>query len=329
MRTQNRTVEQQIAEIGGRQWGVVTREDLLDAGISRSAIRRRVEKGLLIPQYPGVYRVGHDAPSVEASYYAAVRACGEGAVLSGRAAAHLWRLIKGKPPPPEVTTPTERRIEGIKTRRERKLNRADVGRRRGIPVTTVPRTLVDLAATLSLGDLARACHEAGVLHRTTPKHVDAVLARKPKARGVRKLRQVLCGEVDVTLSALEAAFMKVLREHELPLPVTNRPAGGQRVDCRWPDHNLTVELDSYTFHNSRYTWEQGYERERRARRRKEKFRRFTWTDVLEDPAYMLRELRRLLQPAATDSTGGRRVATSDHVAPASAEPKRSPDVAPK
>src|SRR3954469_9202155 len=100
MRWQSTTVEQKLARLGGRQHGVVTRPELLRAGISTGAIERRVRKGLLIQEHPGVYRVGHRAPTVEARYLAAVRACGEGAVLSGRAAAHLLSLLKGAPPPP-------------------------------------------------------------------------------------------------------------------------------------------------------------------------------------------------------------------------------------
>ena len=82
--------------------GVVTRRQLLGAGLSGAEIKRRVRKGLLIRQYKGVYRVGHQAPSLEARYLAAVRACGDGAVLCGFAAGHLHGLLKGSPPPPQV-----------------------------------------------------------------------------------------------------------------------------------------------------------------------------------------------------------------------------------
>jgi hypothetical protein len=98
------------------------------------------------------------------------------------------------------------------------------------------------------------------------------------------------GEVRVTLSKLEACALSLLRTAKLPLPVTNRPAGGRRVDCRWPDHGLTVELDSYTFHNSRHSWEQDRRRERDARARGDEFRRYSYGDVMEDPTLMLREL---------------------------------------
>ncbi len=69
------------------------------------------------------------------------------------------------------------------------------------------------------------------------------------------------------------------------------------MDCRWPAHRLTVELDGYRFHSSRRAWEQDRRREREARLRGDEFRRFSWHDVFEEPAYMLGELRKLLTPA--------------------------------
>ena len=159
---------------------------------------------------------------------------------------------------------------------------------RGIPITTVPQTLVDIAPVLPLPALARACHEAGVKYRTTPRQVEQLL--RPNAPGARKLREVLRGDVHVTLSKLEARFLELLRAEGLPLPVTNKPAGGRRIDCRWPEHRLTVELDSYGYHNSRYAWEQDRRRERQARARGDDFRRFTHDDVFETPRPMLREL---------------------------------------
>jgi very-short-patch-repair endonuclease len=239
-----------------------------------------------------VYRLGHRAPSAEARYLAAVLACGPKAALSGRAAGHLLGVLKGSPPPPEVTAPTQRRVKGIRTRRARTLDPRGVTRYRAIPTTTVPRTLVDLAATLSLDDLARACHEAEILHGTTPAQVEAFL--RPNAPGAAKLRKVLHGDVHVVLSKLERAFLDVLQTHDLPQPQTNCPAGTRRVDCRWPTHRLTVELDGYRYHHSRHAWEQDRHREREARARGDEFRRYTYGDVFEMPAAMLRELRSLL-----------------------------------
>lgn len=73
-----------------------------------------------------------------------------------------------------------------------------------------------------------------------------------------------------------------------------RAAGGRYVDCRWPEHRLTVELDSYRYHASRHAWEQDRLREREAYARGDDFRRYTWGDVFEDPGPMLTELRALL-----------------------------------
>jgi hypothetical protein len=225
---------------------------------------------------------------------AAVLACGEGALLSGPAAGHLWGLLKGGAPAPEVTTSTERRLRGIKTRRSRHGDPSDATTQKRIPVTTVPRTLVDLSSLLSLNDLARACHEAGVRHNTTPRQVETVLARRPNTKGAKKLRKVLHGDVRVTLSTLERRFLKRMEEAGLPLPETNRPAGGRRVDCRWPGRRLTVELDSYRYHRSRHAWELDRRREREARARGDDLRRFTYDDVFDSPGLMLAGLRELL-----------------------------------
>jgi hypothetical protein len=140
-----------------------------------------------------------------------------------------------------------------------------------------------------------------VQYGTTPGQVQTVLSTRPRARGAAKLRAVLSGEERVTLSALERAFLKRLAEAGLPLPQTNREAGGnqeasgRRVDCRWPTHRLTVELDSYRYHHSRHAWEQDRRREREAHARGDQHRRDTYGDVIEHPHQMLAELRALLQ----------------------------------
>jgi hypothetical protein len=283
--------------MAARSHGVVTRAELLRAGVTPAEIRSRLASGALLREYDGVYRVGHRAPSAEARYLAAVRACGDGALLSGRSAAYLFGLLPGSAPGPEVTARTERRIEGIKTRRAREIGSVEAAVWRGVPVTSVARTLVDLAAVLGAQELGRACHEAGVRYGTTPREVEAILARRPPVRGAGRLRAVLNGDVRVTLSKLERRFLERLRDAGLPLPETNRPAGGRRVDCRWREQRLTVELDSYRYHHSRHAWEQDRRREREARLRGDEFRRYTWTDV-EEPRFMLAELRKILQRPA-------------------------------
>jgi very-short-patch-repair endonuclease len=294
MRPKGRTVEGVVGRIASTSHGVVTRAELLRAGVTDAEIKQRLRTGGLLREHRAVYRVGHRAPSLEAQYLAAVRACGAGALLSGRAAAHLLGLLKGSPPPPEAIAPTERRVKGVRVRRARRSELGDAMTWRAIPMTTVPRTLVDLAAVLTVDDLARACHEAGVRYGTTPAQVEAVLARRPSSPSAAKLRRILHGDVRVTLSKLEARFLVHLRTAGLALPETNRPAGGRRVDCRWPERRLTVELDGYRYHHSRHAWEQDRRREREARARGDEFRRYTYGDVFEHPRFMLTELAALL-----------------------------------
>src|SRR4051795_1254807 len=233
MDPQLNTVEAVIGRIASRQHGLVTRVQLLRAGVTAQEIRGRVRAGALLRVYRGVYRAGHRAPCLEADYLAAVLACGPEARLSGRAAGHLLGLLTGRAPAPEVTAPRLRRVPGVTVRR-RQIDEADRAIHRGIPVTAVPRTLIDLAADLSLDALARACHEAGVRYRMTPAHLAAALARRPRnTPGAPKLRRIVDGDARVTLSPLERRFLELLAEHGLPLPRTNRPAGAYHVDCRW------------------------------------------------------------------------------------------------
>jgi hypothetical protein len=155
-------------------------------------------------------------------------------------------------------------------------------------------TLADLAGVLTLDELGQAAHEAWFKHRVGAPAVDAVLARRPNLPGRKNLLQVMHGEQGVTLSYLERRFVAMLRRERLPLPVTNRPAGGRFVDCRWPVLRVTVELDSYGAHATRHAWEKDRAREREAYARGDQFRRFTYGDVLEHPRQMLGELRGLL-----------------------------------
>ena len=156
-----------VARTAAVQHGLITVGQLRAVGLTGAAIGRRTAAGRLHRIHRGVYAVGHPGLTTHAEHLAAVLACGEGAVLSHRAAAAVLGLLRG-PAPPETTVRAEHhlRIPGVRVHRSRTLRDVDVSRFEGIPVTTVPRTLVDLAAELSLPDLARACHEAHVRHRT-------------------------------------------------------------------------------------------------------------------------------------------------------------------
>ena len=280
MRGQNGT-DLKIAALARRAHGVVTRVALLAAGVTSRQIEVRLARGSLIRVHRGVYRVGHAAPSVEAIYIAAVLACGTGALLMGAAAAHLYGLAKGEAPGPVVKARTARTIAGVETHRTRTRQRGTIWR--GIPITTVPRTLMDIAASMPEKELTLACHNAQVRFGVRPAQL----------RG--RAKRIVLGELPVTLSALEDRFLGLLAEERLPAPRTNRRTRGRTyVDCRWPEHHLTVELDSYRFHNTRHAWENDRRREREAHARGDEHRRYTYGDVFEDPTLMLAELHKLL-----------------------------------
>ena len=121
--------------------------------------------------------------------------------------------------------PTERSVPGVETRRCRRIHRLDSSEYAGIPVTTVPRTLLDLAAGGSEDELPRACHEAWIKWKVGPTHVQAVLDRHPRARGAPRLRRVMSGEAPVSLSRLESRFLDLMSEERIEAPETNRKVG--------------------------------------------------------------------------------------------------------
>jgi hypothetical protein len=273
------------------QHGRVAWGQLVAAGVDPEQIKRWLEDGRLRRVHHGVYAVGHVAPSLHGDLMAAVLACGEGAVLSHRAAAHLLGLVRTRPTTPEVTVPTTagRQRPGVVIHRVGALPPLDTSTLDRIPITTVPRILLDLAPSATPKDLARACHEAWVRHRTGPDQVEACIARNPRKNGAAKLRRTL--GADVTLSALEDQFVALLRGHGLPLPRTNVDRHGDKVDCHWPQHDLTVELLSYRFHATRRAFEAAV-----ARRRRSNHVAYTYGDVFDRAAATAAELRRRLYP---------------------------------
>lgn len=256
-------------------------------------VKRWLADGRLRRVHQGVYALGHAAPSTLGDYMAAVLAGGDDAALSHRPAAHLARVIRGVAPPPEITIPQRdcRRRPGITIHRADLNHRTDVFEIDGIRVTSVPRILLDLAPALSPAELTRACHEAWIHHRTRPHHIEACIARYPHKPGIAKLRAAL--GADVTLSDLETAFLRLLCAHELPRPRTNIDRAGDKVDCHWPDLDVTIELLSFGYHATRYAWEEDI-----ARRRRSNHIAYTWGDVTERSAQTAVELAALLRAHA-------------------------------
>ncbi len=267
----------------------ITRAQLNAAGVDDDRIKRWVRDGRLYRVHRGVYSIGRPTRSVRGDYMGAVLACGNGAMLSHHANGQLTKILRGTGAMPEVTVPTTagRAQPGIIVHRVPDLHVLDTAVYDRIPITSVPRTLLDLSSSLSLADLTRACHEAWVHQGTAPAHVMACIERNPRKHGIGHLRLALGS--DVTLSILEDGFLVLLREHGLPLPRTNIDRGGDKVDCHWPSIGLTVELLSYRFHGSRRAFEADV-----ARRRRSNHVAFTYGDVFERAAATARELAPLL-----------------------------------
>jgi hypothetical protein len=283
-----------IAKIASRQHGNVTRQQLLELKLSPAGVGRRIANRVLHPEFRAVYRVGHRAPSIHAHYAAAVLACGEGAALCGAAEAYLLGFTRGAPPPPEVAVVACRRTRGVIVHRPRKLPHDEIRVWDGIRVLTIPRLLVDLAGRVPLDELARIHHQAWIRFRVPPEAIEMILRRRPNAAGAAGLRAVIHGDTPVVLSRLERGFLDFLGAHGFPAPLVNRPVGAHYIDCRYPRDHVTIELDSFRFHNTRLIWEQDRQRDREAHDRGDTLRRFTWHDVFVDQTHMLRQCTRLI-----------------------------------
>ena len=242
----------EIARIAARQYGVIARRQLVELGLSDDSIDYWLSCGRLHCVYRGAFAVGHTPPSVTGRWMAAVLSCGPDALLSHRSAAALWGIVPRPSTPPEVTVGTDRRARpGICVHRA-SLAPADRTLTRGIPVTSLPRTLLDLAAGTPWS-LERALEEAERLELFDLRAVEALLARSRGRRGVARLRSALAlyREPSFSRSELERRFIRLVRREGLPVPALNCNVRGHEVDALWPEEQLIVELDGYEYHRTR------------------------------------------------------------------------------
>jgi very-short-patch-repair endonuclease len=236
----------------GRQHGVVTRRQLLELGLSGDAVDHRIATARLHPVMAGVYAVGRPGLSQRGSWMAAVLACGSAAVLSHDSAAALWRIRSAYGSVVAVTVPPSvcRRRPGISTYR-RSLEpdeRTEIDR---IPVTSIHRTLLDIAAQLRREDLEAAINAADKHGLTTPPRLRAALADYAARPGVAVLRAVLDRRTFVlTDSQLERRFLPIARRAGLPRPRTGRRLNGFKVDFHWPELGLVLETDGLRYHRT-------------------------------------------------------------------------------
>jgi very-short-patch-repair endonuclease len=294
-----RSADAVLATLAGRQHGVVTRRQLLAAGVGRRAIERRVEWGLLDPLYRGVYALGRRALRREAWWMAAVFAAGPGAALSHRSAAELWRMRNGSRARIEVSVPRHRRSTARLLLHQVVLPGDEVTVERGIPVTTPARTLLDLAAVVSPDHLEAAFDEAEHRRLTSPTSLDALLARYPGRRGTQAARRVLenhrrNGET-VTRSLLERRFLSLIDAHGLPRPRVNRSGDHGELDATWPEQRVVVECDGFAAHGTRRAFEEDRARDRALQVAGWRVVRITWRQLTADGDEIARQLAALLR----------------------------------
>jgi predicted transcriptional regulator of viral defense system len=177
-----------VAEVAAGQWGVVSLSQLVAAGLDRSGVARRVRAGRLHRMYREVYAVGHARLGREGRWMAAVLACGEGAVLSHRSAASHWGLLASQAALIDVTATRSRTgAPGVRLHRSRSLDARDTTKHEGIPITKVPRTLLDLAATIQPHRLEQALAQAQRLQLYDHRAITNLIARSNGHRGTGAL----------------------------------------------------------------------------------------------------------------------------------------------
>jgi hypothetical protein len=286
-----------VVELAARRLGVVTRRELLRAGLTDAAIGRRVSSGLLQRLHSGVYAVGHRALRPEAYWIAAVLACGTGAVLSHRSAAMAWGL-RSAPGPIDITASGGhgRRRRGIADHHGR-LTPVDVTARHGIPITTVPRTLLDLAETVPRKELMRALDAAVRARLYSRAALEAIIARSPGRRGLKPLNAALTalhpGKA-LTRSAFERLALPLLATQGIPRGEINARAAGYEVDLLWRDHRLAVELDGRAFHASPASFRDDRRRDADLQAAGYRVLRFTYQQVTEETGWVVTRIRQLL-----------------------------------
>ncbi|HEX2232632.1 MAG TPA: type IV toxin-antitoxin system AbiEi family antitoxin domain-containing protein [Thermoleophilaceae bacterium] len=281
----NHSIDEAIAALAGRQYGVVSRDQLRRLGLGDTPVQRRLAAGRLHRIHRGVYAVGHRSLTQRSFELAAVLACGPGAVLSHRSAAKHWGLVNGapkievtckrtRPPSPSIVVhrsplPSEHRVV-----------------RDDIPVTTVARTIVDLADVLTQPRLADAVNEAEVQRVFDLREVEQALERMPGRRGRAKLDRILADYTPTpfTRSEAERRFLKMCARNGLPRPRVNMNIAGYEVDFLWPEQALAVEVDGASAHLTQQAFQRDRRRDRDLAAKGIRVVRVTWRDLEEGRA---------------------------------------------
>ena len=247
-----------LAGLAKSQYGIVTSGQLREMGFSTSAIGRAAGAGRLHRVHRGVYAVGHPAVGRHGRCLAGVLACGEGAALSHGAAGWLWGLFARCSQTVDVTVPRRgKRRHGIRLHHAPALGSRDRDETERIPVTSLPRTLLDLAATGPSRRLTNAVDKAKRMDRLDLPAIDELLARQAGAAGSRALRKALdlyrAPVFDRARS--ELLFLDLVRQAGLSAPALNTWVDGWEIDAYWEAERFAVEVDGWASHGSRTAFE--------------------------------------------------------------------------
>jgi very-short-patch-repair endonuclease len=292
--------DKRIAAIARHQRGRVSRDQLVAIGLSAGVIQRRVRRGLLLAERPGVYLVGHVAVVPLGPETAALLSVRDGAVLSHHSAAALWGIGAA-----------DRKIHilvqggyagqrtGVKIHRTRVLDAQDVRIREGLPVTSPARTLLDRAGETSLRRLELMFTEAVTQHLVSPADLEDVIARGRGRKGCAALRALLEEESDpaFTRSDGEKRMRALIRKAGLPAPLVNSPLHGFEVDFYWPAHGVVVEIDSYGFHTSRWAYERDRDKDAVLRSHGMPPLRFSRRQVRDEPLLVITQVAQAIAAA--------------------------------
>lgn len=306
---QTRGIDAAIARVAGDQYGVVTRGQLVELGLQPGAIKRRLRMGRLHPLSPGVYAVGHRVIPRQGQWLGAVLRCGPEAVLSHRSAAAHWGFRSYSGSYIDVISPRKTRSRGSIRRHWARLRSDEVTVHEGIPVTTTPRTILDLAPVSTSQEVESALRRCEYLRLYDSLSLWDLMERYPRHRGNPAIRIALARLAESsgeTHSRLEERFLVFLDAHRLPRPNLNiwLEAGGHRykVDCLWPAQRLIAELDSWEAHGTPSAFQSDRSRARRleaAGYRVTHVTRHQLETESEELAMDLRTLLRANPPTAT------------------------------
>ncbi len=249
-----------IAELAARQHGVVARRQLFAVGLSRGAIDRRLATGRLHFLHPAVYAVGQPRIAGLGHLLAAVLACGDEALLSHRSAAAVWGLLPYAGARVHVTAARRgrRSLRGICVHSIRRPHAENRAARSGIPLTSVARTLLDLAQNVRQDQLERAFEQAERLRLLDLAAVARLCERSNGHRGLTRLRPLVAQAwrpVAETRSELERRFLRLCDDAGLPPAAVNVVVAGHEVDALWRAARLVVEVDGFEYHGTRAAFE--------------------------------------------------------------------------